>query len=1017
MSPNNYDDKAAILDVLEEWLQTPLAASRADITGFVPISDAISMCAQLRTLTGGSMGPVIEAARICPMDGPVHCNTSGTAVRLRGFEERVRTTVEWHVLEAEGNAASLVDLLRSAPVARILATMPETVEQLQVLRTAAGSSQIVQVCGSRVVLRTDTDIMQYCWWPKDDAASVPWNGADAIQADGFSNMPLPRDNPTDGGQCWDQVEPGVNPYCNLPSYFWHSGAEQPVAPQQGYRLQRYKLVCNMVCDVLESPPESVRKHMDENGFVAISHVVEARGDLAHQVFGKSDTALRCILRSGYKKVVVDTKTLTVRLATIYEKLRAACEEFLMDTGKTVSLWKFLAARSVKRILATSSSSSYEGDTAAAACLVKALQNSTILELSMPAPEEPEQLTVDFLQSCNASLRSPDQWLRSTVEELLEASPQAQSFLVREGEVSLTWVLEQPQVTKMLEKAGVPGYERAMQILQHAMRSSSAFELDSSGMSLRAVSSPAKMVVNAPREDNRKLRNMPSDRDTRHLRDLLSFYFEAFSLQHNRLLMWMIEAHRRRDAKKTSGYLRASGLRPIFGLNDLKKLPRIARLLEQYWTEGVPVLLAAAVQLAADTLPVRIQRTLQEAGSSRGSWALKDPKLELTYLANLRFMEIPCERSDIEQIMAPSDNPLIPDNEIPKHTLCVASYSVSSDLSHSQSPKATEVLAKVIDGELDPITVSWENRQKKIVRQLLTYATDVVCIQGLQSIGFAERCSELEPEWFNYDDEPASNHLVHLFRELSKNNYGVTFTPTMKLPGSETICFGNAIFWKRSRWQLERRWSIRNSAACAEFTSRCNGPHILVCCSKPVAGYAKDWGDFTEDSELVNAHRIVHTNLLEAAALSDSVSIWCGDFGIEAQKLLSGLSSKAANGSEIDEQHAGWQNTAARVLGDEPITSVSAASAGKAVDHIFHTPALKPIGMLGGLQEQVCLTDFLKDGYPSDHLMQFAIFVDAEFDDQSDGSASDEALVVPALDDSSEHPGRGKWTNGAPVMCQ
>jgi len=1017
MSPSNYDDKAAVIEVLEGWLQTPLAASRADITGFVPISDAISMCAKLRTLTGGAMAPIVEAARICPMDGPIHCNTSGTAVRLRGFEERVRTTIEWHVLEAEGNAASLVDLLRSAPVARILEAMPETVEQLQVLRNAAGSSQIVQVCGSRVVLRTDTDIMQYCWWTKEDTEPVSWNGADAPRADVFPNMSLPLDNLIDGGQRWDDAEFGMNPYCSPPAYWWHNEAEQQTPQYQDSRLQRYKLVCNMVCDVLESPPESVRKHMNEHGFVAISHVVEAREDLAHQVFGRSDLALRSILRSGYKKVVVDTKAFCVRLATTYEKLKAACEEFLMDTGKTVSLWKMLSARSVKRILATSSSSSYEGDTAAAACLVKALQNSTILELSMPAPEEPEQITVNFLQSCKASLRSPDQWLRSTVEELLEALPQAQALIVHEGEISLTWVLEQPQVTKMLEKAGVEGYERAMQFLQHAMRSSSAFELDSSGMSLRAVSSPTKMVVNAPRDDYRRLRNIPSDRDTRHLRDLLSFYFEPFSLQHNRLLMWMIEAHRCRDAKKTSGYLRASGLRPIFGLNELKKLPRIARLLEQYWTEGVPILLAAAVQLAGDPLPVQIQRTLQETGSSRGSWALKDPKLELTYLANLRFMEIPCERSDIEQIMAPSDNPLIPETQIPKHTLCVVSYSVSSDLSHSQSPKATEVLAKVIEGQLDPSTVSWESRQQKIKRQLLTYATDVVCIQGLQSIGYAERCSELEPDWFNYDDEPASNHLVHLFRELSKNNYGVTFTPTMKLPGSETICFGNAIFWKRSRWQLERRWSIRNSAACAEFTSRCNGPHILVCSSKPVAGYAKDWGDLTEDAELLNAHKIVHTNLLEAAAIADSVPIWCGDFGIEAQTLLSGLFLRAGFSSATDEEHTRWQSTAVRVLGDEPFTSVSGASAGKAVDHILHTHALKPIGMLGGLQEQVCLTDFLRDGYPSDHLLQLAIFVDAEFNDCSDGSISNEELIVPAMGDSSEHPARGKWAKGAPAVCQ
>merc|ERR1719362_589841 len=152
--------------------------------------------------------------------------------------------------------------------------------------------------------------------------------------------------------------------------------------------------------------------------------------------------------------------------------------------------------------------------------------------------------------------------------------------------------------------------------------------------------------------------------------------------------------------------------------------------------------------------------------------------------------------------------------MPSHAVSVISYSVSSDLSHCQSPKMHDVDI----GTFDPVILTWESRQQKIRRQLLMYDADIICIQGLQSIGNATRCSESEPGWFVCEDEPTSNHLVHLYRSLSTDNYGVVFAPTLNQPGSEVICLGNAIFWKRSRWQMQKHWSCHKSSICAELLS-------------------------------------------------------------------------------------------------------------------------------------------------------------------------------------------------------
>lgn len=82
------------------------------------------------------------------------------------------------------------------------------------------------------------------------------------------------------------------------------------------------------------------------------------------------------------------------------------------------------------------------------------------------------------------------------------------------------------------------------------------------------------------------------------------------------------------------------------------------------------------------------------------------------------------------------------------------------------------------------------------RQLQLYGADVICVQGLQSIGFSERCSETQVAWFSCEDEPTSNHLVHLYRELAKAG-------TARLERKEIGLYGGRVT-AASRSSLTRR---------------------------------------------------------------------------------------------------------------------------------------------------------------------------------------------------------------------
>jgi len=476
--------------------------------------------------------------------------------------------------------------------------------------------------------------------------------------------------------------------------------------------------------------------------------------------------------------------------------------------------------------------------------------------------------------------------------------------------------------------------------------------------------------------------VPSEKDATELRKLLKFYFEPFNLQHNRVFMSLMQAKKsgkRRDEDKW------------FSIKEICCMPRIQRLFDSYDPICHCGLLAAALQ-TQEELPVQLC-SYRQAADSRGAWASSKLWLELRYSPVLRFIESPGRFLEVKPLIEPEINALDTVQALAENAFLVLSYSVSSDLSHSESPKAEDLAEAVGRGNLDPCALFWETRQQKLKRQLLWQPADIICVQGIQSIGFCQRCSETDARWFSCENEPAVNHLVHLYRDLAKGDYGVAFAPALKMPGSAVICFGNAVFWKKSRWQFERRWSVGQKALCVQLSSLLECPDLLVCCSKPPGVYAVEWGEALTNDELMRELLPVQSQLLETAASEELRPLWCGDFGMGSAAVMSSLDQESPKEPKAEEKHA-WQNACGSVFERSPWTSASRFTAGNSTDVILHDESLRVLAVLGGLpvncDQKETLKDLLRCGFPSDHLMQMAAFSASGADLQHpDGDATDQ----------------------------
>lgn len=929
------------------------AATRRDADGFVSIADSMSLCTDLHDLCGGRLLKVAEAVRALPPGGTLVCDPEGRAIRLCGLLERLRTVAEKQVEEAEAGTVPLLDLLRTASVGKLLVGMPEIFDQLSTIRDAIGSSKLIQVEGSRVVLKQlELDAMAPAWQPGQDWP-VTWVGASQSAAAGLPALP------------------GLQGFQGDGSWFGPFGATGLADPRRGQMAggpgdaaqppDRRSWVCEEIAKLLEDPPAELAACMESDGSVQVDRVFAMLPVLAEKLQYMQTLLFRLVLMPSQHLVTGDQSRQTIRLKTSEERLVDACRDVLTQQppGSSVLLEELLLLPAVRSQLAGAASSSSDGEASLSLVLEQALSASALFEV------------VDGPSGRAVARQPPGRVLHRTLEAVLDKDFKVRVMLSRDGAVPLAWLADQSLIRRMLPRAGVESYKATLDALRSAIELSSRYHLDDVRMTVRSTVPIDKDSVELSSGEavRRHKWSLPLEKDVRLLRALLEFHFDFFNLQHNRLLMATVEAQFRKGKPMSHriGYLRGGGLRPVFRLKDIRRIPRIARVFDQYGSEASPWLLASALQLEG-RMPVRVC-SKREAGASRGALFVEESCLELTYVPDLRFLESAGEHREVEWLRDLGSSRFTL-QALPADLLCVVSYSVSSDLSHRESPKSEDVLEEILAGRLNSEVTAWERRQRKIMRQLIMYDPDIICVQGVQSIGFSERCSEWPPQDFFDDEQPASNHLVHLYRELSRLNYGVTFAPTMKMPGMESLCFGNAVFWKRSRWQVEQRWGVVNSAICIELKSRLGAPSLIVCSSKSAGAYAREWGDEMADDELIDAMGCIQGSLADAAGPSNRRLVWCGDFTMDPKALLDGLYEQAA---ATTTDPLPWRNACEEVLGEVPWTSASRFTAGTPADLILHCGGLRALAVLGGRQDQPSLPQLLRGGNPSDHLLQFAAF--------------------------------------------
>ncbi|CAK0826811.1 unnamed protein product [Prorocentrum cordatum] len=738
--------------------------------------------------------------------------------------------------------------------------------------------------------------------------------------------------------------------------------------REWYPNRSSKLTSRVVA-VLESAPPRLAHSTAPDGWVPINAVFAADTELAELCYGNPQQLVLAIRKcpESCHYLVADRDREAVRLLSGAERICMLCETYVLERVKWVPgpapFLELLQHPPVQSLLATvgeGAATPSDSDYDASVGIVHvALADSTLLEL---VADESGEWSVALLP-----LWRP---LRVVLEHILESDKKILSTLQREGEVSLAYLAETPAVRKMLKRLELNDTHSALSCLRDATQELKGAQLDASGMSLVPLEAIPDVGLKAweKRRRERPSRSSwskwhPEEKDVKKLRDLFAFYFDAFNLQHNKVLMARVEAVREMDAWRAKNP-KSRGTRPFFRVSDMQALPRIAAVLNSYDQEGLGWLLEAVFQ-SSDSLPVRLSW-------KQGRQSREQPVLELSYTPCFRYFDF-VERSPETEFLLDPEPIAGPSSQLaPSHVVCAISYSVSSDLSHAQSPKVTEIQEQIMNGQVDSGVLAWEERQRKLVRQLKLHGADVICIQGVQSIGFKERSSEKDPEWFACDDEPATNHLVHLYRDMNRSNYSVVFSPTMHMPSSSALCLGNAIFWKRNRWHAERVWAITQTAVVVELVSKAECPPLTVCSYKPPEVWAQDWGEELLVADLLKPAERVRAALDPAVAERGSRLLWCGDFGLEPRELLPPLVQQAP--PHGDPPEVGTVRSACEsVVGWSPWTSACKHSEGKATDLILYDHGLRALAALGGLPDRMDLAKLLRAGNPSDHLVQVAAF--------------------------------------------
>ena len=317
---------------------------------------------------------------------------------------------------------------------------------------------------------------------------------------------------------------------------------EPAFRKRRNAAERRGWVAQIVAQLLHQPSPEIQQHLQSNGSIRILDLFAAAPMLARAVHTNVDLALRSVAAAGHGSgVASDLAVGSVRIATEAEQLSAAAElSVSLALPGQLRLVELMQQPPVEQVLGETA-----GLDSTLGRLRSAVESSELLQL---LPDD----TSEELDACWVGLLSPWQVLCRIVERMLADDFRASQRLKVEGEVPLSWIAEQPCVQAALPRlfgmreVGVEAFAP----LRAAIEASNTYVLDATGGIVLPTASALPTTSALPHSSaklpavernhmgklrtGRSRRYTVSAKDVKFMRQLLSFYFQPFNLQHNRM---------------------------------------------------------------------------------------------------------------------------------------------------------------------------------------------------------------------------------------------------------------------------------------------------------------------------------------------------------------------------------------------------------------------------------------------------------------------------------------------------
>lgn len=450
---------------------------------------------------------------------------------------------------------------------------------------------------------------------------------------------------------------------------WEESVEAP--PGLARQITTGKTVDPVVkCLTQILQEKDVQAKMDAEGYVSIQWLLKVKSALSWECGGNAKSLISAI--ESQVGIQLDEAHRRVRL-------RSCCEQLLVEAKRlmqqlpfgVVPLSSFFGLPSLSQMQKCS-------ELDAEGLLRKALTRDSEL----------------VIQGAFVAWQPRAEKLRKSVEQLfLEQDSQLHSKIQQSGDVPLTWIVGRYAEKLGLAHSNVRTSEALAEAVAGALQDSQVLRVDRHRLTVRKCRSPERAPED-PRSgetDRQEGGERRGGRAASQLRQLLDFYFEPFTLQHNRYLLDLIL--KRADAPQDKGPWRVEALQNCrFTWEDLQGLGRIQSALTKLQSRP-----DGMVEL----------RDLKHLSCDDGQFHLRT-KLEVRNFVHAENVSKDVAGAAVRYLTASREQ----QQEAPKGVVNVMSYAVA-EMMTDQSPAGQQRLAKV-------------------KRQILVYRTDLICLQGLDA---------------------------------------------------------------------------------------------------------------------------------------------------------------------------------------------------------------------------------------------------------------------------------------------